>query len=125
MSFSSDPFRGFLDHDSFRPFIPAGRVFRTIPPFDRKHSPGDGVAAGFGTAEERPVAVFAQDPTVFGGSLGLGEAEKICGLMDAAVEKSCPLVGFLHSGGARIQEGVDSLAGYAEIFERNVRYSGE
>jgi acetyl-CoA carboxylase carboxyltransferase component len=119
------PALSFLDTGTFQFLALPKETFRTIPAYDRKASPGNGVTVGFGRADNRPVAVFVQDPAVSGGSLGLGEAEKICALMDAAVERGCPIVGFLHSGGARIQEGVDSLAGYGEIFERNVRYSGE
>jgi acetyl-CoA carboxylase carboxyltransferase component len=119
------PALSFLDTGTFQFLALPKETFRTIPAYDRKASPGNGVTVGFGRADNRPVAVFVQDPAVSGGSLGLGEAEKICALMDAAVERGCPIVGFLHSGGARIQEGVDSLAGYGEIFQRNVRYSGE
>ncbi len=114
-----------VDPGSFVPHAPAAWPFRTIPPHDPAPSPGNGVTAGFGKVEGRPVGVYAQDPEAFGGSVGLGEAAKICGLMDAAAARGCPIVGLIHSAGARIQEGVDSLAGYGEIFERNVRFSGE
>jgi propionyl-CoA carboxylase beta chain len=85
---------------------------------------GDGVVTGYGTVEGRQVFVFAQDFTVFGGSLSGAYAEKICKVMDLAVATGCPVVGLNDSGGARIQEGVVSLAGYAEIFYRNVSASG-
>jgi propionyl-CoA carboxylase beta chain len=85
---------------------------------------GDGVVTGYGTVEGRQVFVFAQDFTVFGGSLSGAYAEKICKVMDLAVSTGCPVVGLNDSGGARIQEGVVSLAGYAEIFYRNVSASG-
>jgi propionyl-CoA carboxylase beta chain len=85
---------------------------------------GDGVITGYGTIEERQVFVFAQEPAVFGGSLGMAHARKICKVMDLATEVGAPVVGLNDSGGARIQEGVESLAGYAEIFKRNVLSSG-
>jgi propionyl-CoA carboxylase beta subunit len=85
---------------------------------------GDGVVTGYGTVEGRQVFVFAQDFTVFGGSLSGAYAEKICKVMDLAVATGCPVVGLNDSGGARIQEGVVSLAGYADIFYRNVSASG-
>jgi acetyl-CoA carboxylase carboxyltransferase component len=86
--------------------------------------PGDGVITGFAAIDGRQVAVFSQDFTVFGGSLGEVHAEKIIKLMDMAVRLGVPIIGINDSGGARIQEGVVSLAGYAEIFYRNVRASG-
>jgi propionyl-CoA carboxylase beta chain len=85
---------------------------------------GDGVVTGYGTVEGRQVFVFAQDFTVFGGSLSGAYAEKICKVMELAVSTGCPVVGLNDSGGARIQEGVVSLAGYADIFYRNVATSG-
>lgn len=88
-----------------------------------KHS-GDGVVTGSATINERLVYIFAQDFTVFGGSLSKTYAEKICKVMDMALKNGCPLIGLNDSGGARIQEGVDALAGYAEIFWRNVMSSG-
>ena len=91
---------------------------------DRQHFPGDGVVTGSGTVNGRPVFVFSQDFTVFGGSLSEGHAAKICRLMDRAVAAGAPLIGLNDSGGARIQEGVMSLAGYAEVFQRNVDASG-
>ena len=85
---------------------------------------GDGVVTGYGEIDGRRVFVFSQDFTVLGGSLGEVFAEKICKVMDAALKTGCPIVGINDSGGARIQEGVVSLGGYAEIFWRNVQASG-
>src|SRR5688572_29553840 len=85
---------------------------------------GDGVVTGYGTINGRLVYVFAQDFTVFGGSLSETHAEKICKIMDLAVKVGAPLIGLNDSGGARIQEGVRSLGGYADIFYRNVQASG-
>src|SRR2546426_1364840 len=85
---------------------------------------GDAVVTGYGTIFGRRVFVFSQDFTVFGGSLSEVFAEKICKVMDLAVKYGCPVIGINDSGGARIQEGVVSLAGYAEIFWRNVQASG-
>lgn len=84
----------------------------------------DGVITGYGTIDGRLVYVFAQDFTVFGGSLSLAYAEKICKVMDKALKMGAPVIGLNDSGGARIQEGVNSLAGYAEIFQRNIMASG-
>src|ERR1700728_767141 len=86
--------------------------------------PGDGVVTGHGTINGRLVFAFSQDFTVFGGALSEAHAEKICKVMDKAVLVGAPIVGLNDSGGARIQEGVASLAGYAEVFERNVLASG-
>jgi propionyl-CoA carboxylase beta chain len=85
---------------------------------------GDGVVTGHGTVDGRPVFVFAQQSEVFGGSLGMAHARKICKIMDLAADVGAPVIGLNDSGGARIQEGVESLAGYAEIFKRNVLCSG-
>jgi propionyl-CoA carboxylase beta chain len=85
---------------------------------------GDGVVTGWGTINGRMVCVFAQDFTVLGGSLSETHAKKICKIMDMAVKTGAPVIGLNDSGGARIQEGVDSLAGYAEVFRRNVEASG-
>ncbi len=85
---------------------------------------GDGVVTGYGTVNGRLVYVFAQDFTVFGGSLSETHAEKICKVMDLAVRNGAPIIGLNDSGGARIQEGVNSLGGYADIFYRNVQASG-
>lgn len=85
---------------------------------------GDGVVTGYGTVNGRLVYIFSQDFTVFGGSLSETHAEKICKIMDLAVQNGAPLIGLNDSGGARIQEGVVSLGGYADIFHRNVKASG-
>ena len=86
--------------------------------------PGDGVVTGHGLVHGRRVFVYAQDFTVFGGSLSLSHAEKICKVMETAMKVGAPVIGLCDSGGARIQEGVMSLAGYADIFLRNVMASG-
>jgi len=91
---------------------------------DQVSTPGDGVVAGYGTINGRVVFVFSQDFTVFGGSLSEAHAEKICKLMDHAIKVGAPIIGINDSGGARIQEGVASLAGYADVFQRNVLASG-
>jgi len=85
---------------------------------------GDGVVTGYGLVDGRMVFVYAQDFTISGGSLGEVHGRKICRLMDLAVQSGAPIVGLIDSGGARIQEGVRSLGGYAEVFQRNSRYSG-
>lgn len=102
----------FVEHEA-REFGMQGKVMH-----------GDGVIIGTGTVEEHPIAVFAQDFTVTGGSLGLMHAKKICKVMDYAMNMRIPLVGINDSGGARIQEGVNALAGYGEIFYRNTMASG-
>ncbi len=89
-----------------------------------KTIPGDGVVTGYGTINGRLVFVFSQDFTVFGGSLSEAHAEKICKIMDQAMKVGAPVIGLNDSGGARIQEGVASLGGYADIFQRNVLASG-
>ena len=86
--------------------------------------PGDGVVIGYGTINGRLMFVFSQDFTVFGGSLSESHAEKICKVMDQAMKVGAPLIGLNDSGGARIQEGVASLGGYADVFQRNVMASG-
>src|SRR6478609_338798 len=91
---------------------------------DAQKVPGDGVVTGSGTINGRLVYVFAQDFTVFGGSLSERHAQKICKVMDMAMKVGAPVIGLNDSGGARIQEGVASLAGYAEVFQRNVLASG-
>jgi propionyl-CoA carboxylase beta chain len=91
---------------------------------DEHKIPGDGVVTGYGTINGRLVFVFSQDFTVFGGSLSEAHAEKICKIMDQAMNVGAPVIGLNDSGGARIQDGVASLAGYAEVFERNVLASG-
>src|ERR687898_2394956 len=91
---------------------------------DRQTFPGDGVVTGSGRIEGRLVYVFSQDFTVFGGSLSEAHAEKICKIMDLALNVGAPIIGLNDSGGARIQEGVVSLGGYADIFLRNTLTSG-
>src|SRR5213595_2997196 len=91
---------------------------------DEERVMGDGVVTGFGRIDGRPVYIFSQDFTVFGGSLAEAHAEKICKVMDLAVKTGAPIIGLNDSGGARIQEGVVSLGGYADIFLRNVLSSG-
>src|SRR5450755_2633068 len=91
---------------------------------DEQIVPGDGFVTGYGRVEGRLVYVFAQDFTVFGGSLSESNAQKICKIMDLALKTGAPVIGLNDSGGARIQEGVVSLAGYADIFLRNTLASG-
>lgn len=91
---------------------------------DDKEFLGDGVVTGYGTINGRIVYVFAHDFTVFGGSLSETHAEKVCKVMDLAMKNGAPIIGLNDSGGARIQEGIESLAGYSEIFQRNVMSSG-
>src|SRR6202049_2733667 len=91
---------------------------------DQQKVPGDGVVTGYGTVNGKLVFVFSQDFTVFGGSLSEAHAEKICKIMDEAMKVGAPVIGLNDSGGARIQDGVASLAGYAEVFQRNVLASG-
>jgi len=91
---------------------------------DKETVPGDGVVTGFGMINGRPVFVYSQDFTVLGGSLSEAHAEKICKVMDHAMNAGVPVIGLNDSGGARIQEGVASLGGYAEVFQRNVLASG-
>jgi propionyl-CoA carboxylase beta chain len=95
-----------------------------ITDFDVQKIPGDGVVTGYGTIDGRRVCIFSQDFTVFGGSLSGAFAEKICKVMDLATKTGCPVIGLNDGAGARIQEGVVSLAGYADIFLRNVLASG-
>ena len=91
---------------------------------DKEYYLGDGVITGYGTVNGRLVYVFAQDFTVFGGALSESHAEKICKIMDLAMKNGAPIIGLNDSGGARIQEGVTSLAGYADIFYKNTLASG-
>jgi len=113
-----------LDKGSFRE-VDAFVEHRTSDfGLDRKKFLGDSVITGWGTVDDRLVYVFSQDFTVFGGSLGEVHAEKVCKLMDMALKNGAPLIGLNDSGGARIQEGVVSLGGYADIFLRNTLASG-
>ncbi|HRY83239.1 MAG TPA: acyl-CoA carboxylase subunit beta [Candidatus Cloacimonadota bacterium] len=113
-----------VDKDSFEEFDLFVDHRCTNFGMDKYRHPSDGVVTGSATINERLVYIFAQDFTIFGGSLSITNAEKICKIMDMAIKNGCPLIGLNDSGGARIQEGVDALAGYAEIFWRNVMASG-
>ncbi len=113
-----------LDEGSFREIDPFVTHRCTDFGMAEKLILGDGVVTGYGTIDSRLVYVFAQDFTVFGGSLSKAHGEKICKIMDLALKNGAPVVGLNDSGGARIQEGVWSLAGYAEFFLRNVLASG-
>ena len=113
-----------LDPGSFEEFDMFVQHRCTDFGMDANHIDGDGVVTGAGTIDGRLVFVFAQDFTVNGGSLGKSVSEKICKVMDAALKLGAPFIGLNDSGGARIQEGVDALAGYGEIFERNILASG-
>jgi propionyl-CoA/long-chain acyl-CoA carboxylase carboxyl transferase subunit len=114
----------FLDEGSFVEFDQLARHRSTNFGMERNRPYGDGVVTGHGTVDGRPVAVFSQDFTVSGGSLGEVFGEKICKVMDHALKTGCPVIGINDSGGARIQEGVVALGLYAEIFKRNVHASG-
>jgi propionyl-CoA carboxylase beta chain len=113
-----------LDKDSFNETDMLARHRASGFGIERKRPYGDGVVTGWGTIDGRKVFVFSQDFTVFGGSLGEVVSEKICKIMDLAMATGAPLIGLNDSGGARIQEGASGLAGYAYIFDRNVRASG-
>lgn len=113
-----------LDEGSFEEFDMFVTHRCTNFDMDKKKIKGDGVVTGSGTIDGRVVYVFSQDFTVFGGSLSEMFAQKICKVMDKAMKMGAPVIGINDSGGARIQEGVTSLAGYAEIFERNILASG-
>jgi len=113
-----------LDEGSFEEFDMFVQHRCTNFGMDANHIDGDGVVTGQGTIDGRPVFVFAQDFTVNGGSLSKTMSEKICKVMDTAVKAGAPVIGLNDSGGARIQEGIDSLAGYGDIFERNILASG-
>jgi propionyl-CoA carboxylase beta chain len=113
-----------LDPDTFEEWDMFVEHRSTDFGMDKKSIPGDGVVTGHGTINGRTVFVYSQDFTVFGGSLSETHAEKICKIMDQAMKVGAPVIGLNDSGGARIQEGVSSLAGYAEVFQRNVMASG-
>lgn len=113
-----------LDKGSFEEFDMFVQHRCTNFGMDANHSDGDGVVTGQGTIDGRLVYVFAQDFTVNGGSLSKTMSEKICKVMDMAARNGAPVIGLNDSGGARIQEGIDALAGYGEIFERNILSSG-
>ncbi|GGE49429.1 acyl-CoA carboxylase subunit beta [Actibacterium pelagium] len=113
-----------LDEDSFEEFD-MFKAHRCVEFGMEENKPaGDGVITGWGTINGRMVYVFSQDFTVLGGSVSETHAQKICKIMDMAVQNGAPVIGLNDSGGARIQEGVDALAGYAEIFQRNIMASG-
>ena len=112
-----------LDEDSFEE-IDILKVGRGEGDSSGQSHPGDGVITGHGKISGREVFVFSQDSTVLGGSLGEGHSQKICKVMDLAYQVGSPIIGLNDSGGARIQEGVDALAAYGEIFHRNVNASG-
>lgn len=112
------------DKDSFMEIYSGARHNCSSFGMENKDIPYDGVITGFGLINGRKVAVYAQDFTVQGGSLGLMHGEKIAELISKAIEQRCPVIGINDSGGARIQEGVDSLAGYGKLFYQNVRASG-
>jgi len=114
----------FLDEGSFEELDMYVEHNCTDFGMDEQHVPGDGVVTGSGTVNGRLVYVFSQDFTVFGGSLSERHAQKICKIMDMAMKVGAPVIGLNDSGGARIQEGVASLGGYAEVFQRNVLASG-
>jgi propionyl-CoA carboxylase beta chain len=113
-----------LDEGSFIEFDEFARHRSVTFGMDRKRPFGDGVVTGCGTVDGRPICVFSQDVTVFGGSLGEVYGEKIVKVLDFAIKTGCPIVGINEGGGARIQEGVVSLGLYGEIFRRNVHASG-
>ncbi|MDU9004465.1 acyl-CoA carboxylase subunit beta [Sedimentitalea todarodis] len=113
-----------LDEGSFEEFDTFVAHRCTDFGMDKVKMPGDGVVTGWGTVNGRQVYVFSQDFTVFGGSLSETHAQKICKIMDMAMKVGAPVIGLNDSGGARIQEGVASLAGYAEVFQRNIMASG-
>ncbi len=113
-----------LDKNSFEEIGALVKHRSTDFGMEHTHFPGDGVVTGYGTISGRLVYVFSQDFTVFGGSLSETHAEKICKVMDMAMKNGAPVIGLNDSGGARIQEGVVSLGGYADIFFRNTQASG-
>ena len=113
-----------LDEDSFQQLDGLARHRSYAFGLEKTRPYGDGVVTGYGTIDDRPVCVFAQDFTVFGGSLGEVFGEKIVKVMDLAMKIGCPVIGINDSGGARIQEGVVALGLYGEIFRRNVQASG-
>lgn len=113
-----------LDEGSFSEIDQYARHRATAFGMEAKRPFGDGVVTGMGEIDGRPVCVFSQDVTVFGGSLGQVYGEKICKVIDFAIRNGCPLIGINEGGGARIQEGVVSLGLYAEIFRRNTEASG-
>lgn len=116
--------KALCDQDTFMEIYSGVRHNCTSFGMDKKDLPYDGVITGFGKINGRKVAVYAQDFTVQGGTLGLMHGKKIAELIDMAVKARCPVIGINDSGGARIQEGVDALCGYGDLFYQNVRASG-
>ncbi|MBA2575099.1 MAG: acyl-CoA carboxylase subunit beta [Euzebyaceae bacterium] len=116
--------KALTDDGTFTEFGSQARHHVHAFDMQRKRPAGDGVVTGVGRVHGRPVALFSQDPTALGGSLGETHASKIARMLDHAARARCPIVGLLDSGGARIQEGVAALDGYGEIFRRNVQCSG-
>ncbi|MEL7014270.1 MAG: carboxyl transferase domain-containing protein, partial [Pseudomonadota bacterium] len=113
-----------LDEGSFEEFDTFVTHRCTDFGMEKQKPYGDGVVTGWGTINGRQVYVFSQDFTVLGGSVSATHAQKICKIMDMAIENGAPVIGINDSGGARIQEGVDSLAGYGDVFQRNIEASG-
>ena len=113
-----------LDPASFQELLPFVTQRPDLAENPDESLPGDGVVTGYGQINGRIVYVYAQDFTVLGGSLGEAQSQKICRIMDLAAQNGAPIIGLIDSGGARIQEGVYSLKGYADIFRRNAIYSG-
>jgi len=113
-----------LDPDSFEEFDMFVKHRSTDFGMDSKHFPGDGVVTGWGTINGRKTFVYAQDFTVFGGSLSKTHAQKICKVQEMAMKNGAPIIGLNDSGGARIQEGVEALAGYTDVFQNNILASG-
>jgi len=113
-----------LDHGSFEEFDMFVKHRATDFGMEKTHMPGDGVVTGWGTINGRKTFVFAQDFTVFGGSLSETHAQKICKIQEMAMKQGAPIIGLNDSGGARIQEGVAALAGYTDVFQNNILASG-
>ncbi len=113
-----------LDEDSFEEFDMFVAHRSVDFGMDKQKYPGDGVVTGWGTINGRLVYLFSQDFTVLGGSLSATHAQKICKIMDMAMKNGAPVIGLNDSGGARIQEGVDALGGYADVFQKNIEASG-
>jgi len=113
-----------LDPGSFEEFDMFVKHRSTDFGMDKNHFPGDGVVTGWGTINGRKTFVYAQDFTVFGGSLSKTHAQKICKIQQMAMKNGAPIIGLNDSGGARIQEGVEALAGYTDVFQNNILASG-
>ena len=113
-----------VDNDTFEEWDTFVEHRCTDFDIDKEHIPGDGVVTGYGTINGRLIFLYSQDFTVFGGSLSETHAEKICKIMKQAMKVGAPVIGLNDSGGARIQEGVASLGGYADVFQQNVMASG-